>query len=86
MRARCDHDDGNAAGAGVAFADGEVQVFDFVGDAFFERVGNDLRELGGALGGRVAIGGQHFAGRHDDRDAPARCSWRSPARARRTPR
>ena len=48
-----------------------MQVLDFVGDAFFERVGNDLRELGGALGRRLAVGGQRFAGRQDDRDAPA---------------
>jgi hypothetical protein len=57
------------AGFGGALADGEVQVLDLVGDALFEREGNDLRQLGGILGRRIALGDQHVAGRDDDRDA-----------------
>ncbi len=84
-RAR-DHHHRNAAGGRITIADGEVQVFDFVGNAFFERVGNDLRELGRALGGRIAFGGQRFAGRKDDCDPASGSHGAWPARALRRPR
>jgi len=68
--ARARHDQHrHAAGLRRTFADGEMQVLDLVGDALFEREGNHLRELGGAPGGRVAVGQQHVRRRYDHRDA-----------------
>ena len=72
MRARAITTTGTRPRRRVAVTNGEMQVFDLVGDALFERVRNHLGELGRALGRRVAVGGQHLAGGQDDRDAPAR--------------
>ena len=79
-------DDRHAAGFGGALAEREVQILDFVGDALFEREGNDLRELGGALRRRLAVGGERIDGRHDDGDTPSDGERRPPARARPTRR
>ena len=56
MRARATTRTGTRPVSADPLADREVQVLDFVGDALLEREGDDLGELGGALGRRLALG------------------------------